>query len=715
MRRPALVAIATTILLTAVAGPWAIQRAGTESDGPEAVPFELVDLDDYSIGEFLEGDAPIERLAPDAWPAGVLQDPPDPEHEIPVPSGYSLGFDHYASPTQINLFLHELEADYPNLVEVFQIGETWQGRPILAARISNETGAQPLDARPAMYTDGQHHAREVIGMELTLYTLWWLVHHYGEDPLATYLVDTRVSHFVPSVNVDGNHIVLNDNEGWRKTANPTCCDDDSDGAVDEDAPEGFGYGAHRVDRYTFDDAWAAENPENPFVSGWRDHLLENANVGYFDGALGGTPKEIEQTDKDGDGRAWEDPLGGVDANRNYDWHWEEGDTNTRSSGYHGPEINSEPSTAAVRDHVMELPNLAVGISYHSGIDVILHPWGFSREEPLLDAEYFEIMGRMGSQLTEVHDIQGSPHVWTARGLYGAMGSTLDWLYGKRGIYSFSPEVYGGGGTTMIERIGETGAFTVGQSTAFGFNPRPEDLATHLDRWNPYALYLLAAVPNIELNSVERDGDDLVLTIGNDGLLPVDVFLNFTSAAFATYSDFSRLEHGQTTLRVPFTDTIGSGNTLQVEATLHVGTTPHQVEVAVWSFNMDPEGGMDMWAGQVVPFPDLASRFGGWYAGEKWATLEYTCLPGRPPASCPEPIAVTPRATATVGPTQTPQPFEPAWTTPEPRPTRTPWSLDEPPWRDPKSAPEPTASPAASFTASPTPIGSKIWMPLARNE
>lgn len=706
MRRLAAL-LATILMSAALAGLLALtgtKRAGTETAGPQPQPFEPLGLDDFSIGDFLEGDAPIDRLAPDAWPAGVFQVPPggDPD-EIPAPEGYSLGFDHYASPSQINAFLRELEADYPDLVEVFEIGSSWQGRPILAARVTNERHWQPIDDRPAMYTDGQHHARELVGMELTLYSMWWLVHHYGIDPLATHLVDTRVSHFVPSVNVDGNSIVLNDNGSWRKTANPSCCDDDGDGRFDEDAPYGFGYGAHRVDRYVFDEAWAEANPDNPFVSGWRDHLIDSSTVGYFDGALGGTPRPIDRFDRDGDGETWEDPAGGVDANRNYDWHWEDGDDNVRSESYRGPSVHSEPSTAAVRDHVLELPNLAVGLSYHSGIDLILHPWGFSREEPLPDAETFEIIGRMGSRLTEAHGMPGSPHVWTARGLYSAQGSTMDWLYGARGVYAFSPEIYGGSGTTVIERVGATGAFSVGQSTAFGFNPLPQDIVTHLDRWNPFALYLLAAVPNVELNAVERDGDDLVLTLGNDGLLPVDLAIDFATATSTSHAGTAeRLSHSQVTLRAPFSDTLGSNNALIVDATLAIGTVPHRVERAAWRFRVREDGSVEFKDGELVPFTDLGSRFGGWYAGEEWGERAYTCLPGRPPEACPEPIPVTPRPTATAGPTQTPRPFEPAWPTPPPRPTRTPWSLDALPWRDARTPiPSPTPGPTLDATATAT--------------
>lgn len=704
-----LTACAIALLLAlAVTAP---RLARTETT-PEPVRFDPVGLDDYTLGEFVEGDAPVEFLAPDV--AGALapaQAPGDPI-ELPAPEGYALGFDHYATPTQIEAFLRQLEADYPNLVEVYEIGRSWEDRPIMAARVTNEALAG-LEGRPMMYTDSQHHARELISMEVSLYTLWWLVDSYGTDPLASYLVDTRISFFVPSVNVDGNLRVLNDNQTWRKTANPTCCDDDADGAIDEDPPIGFGYGTFNLDRYTFDQEWADANPDDPFAQGWRSHLIGQAErLGAYTGALGGPQLVIPRGDRDGDGTAWEDPIGGTDPNRNYDFHWEQGDQDIRAETYRGPAPFSEPETDAVRDFVAELDHLATGISYHSGTDLILHPWGYSVEAGLPDEPWFEIMGEKGSELTEVYGFRGSTHVWTARGLYGAFGSTMDWLYGTRGTVAFSPEVYGGSGRALMQRVGTTGAYSVGNAIGFNFNPRPEDILPSVDRWRRFGVYLLAATPNIELNDARVVDGQLQLTVGNDGLLPVEVTLEVSGAGDAAPMTTTgiTLTASSDAWSFPIDGLTPQANRLMARAVSHSGGLAHEVEIAEWSFDLDPDGTVRLTQGELVPFVDLGAYFGGWRAGDpRFRDDGYACA--RQPCIR---LATAELPVPTEGPTQTPRPPRVvAWPSPAPRPTRTPWSIENPPWVEPPATttpggPEPTAT---ATTPVGVPVG-RAWLPWA---
>lgn len=691
-------------LLLALAGPRLTALTQTEV-APR--PFEPVSLDDYPVGELVEGDGPVERLAPDVRLAAPRQEGGD--AEIPAPRGYALGFDHYPRPDQIVDFLRQLEEDYPDLVEVWQIGESWQGRPILAARVANER-LPGLEGRPQMYTDGQHHARELISSSVPLYTLWWLVDRYGKDPLASYLVDTRNSYFVPSVNVDGSQIVLNDNQDWRKTANPTCCDDDQDGAIDEDAPVGYGYGTQSVVAYEFDQAWADQNPTDPFQPGWRDRLVgQPAFLGYATGALGGEVRSIEAIDQDGDGETWEDPIGGTDSNRNYDWFWEEGSQDPRSETFRGPQVWSEPQTRTIRDFVEELDHLATGIAYHSGVDVILHPWGYDNLVELGDAAWFELMGRKGSELTEVNGYRGSSHTWTARGLYGAYGSTMDWLYGTQGVYAFSPEVYGGSNRVGIVRQGETGVFHVGSSVGFGFNPPPDEILPAVDRWRRNAVYVLATTPNVELNALEVAGEELALTLGNDGLLPVrlEITLDGADGSPVTIADPITLTAGSATWRVPLAELARERNALRVAATLDVATVPHVVETAAWTFSLTEEGQVRLEEGELQPFVDLGAYLDGWGpADEKFAGDEYYQCRTGPCDRLPVPAFPS----ATPGPSQTPRPPRPLdGPTPEPRATRTPWSVDDPPWLDPTPTAE-GAEPTATLT--PGTRESAIYLPWA---
>lgn len=628
-------------------------RSTPFAEAPEAFR-GLPRIGDYGLGEVLEGSGPgIER-----FPPGALPDAPRIAAEEPLPApavGSPVDFRHYPSPEEIHAFLQGLAADHPDLVEVYTVGRSWQDRPIDAIRLTNERSPQPIADRPAIFIDAQHHARELISAQVALYSVWRLVDGYGKDPVATHLLDTRVIHVIPSVNVDGNAVVLSDNQNNRKTLSPACCDDDSDGRVDEDPPLGYGYGTHSLSRYVFDQPWADAHPQDPFVDDWRGHVIgQPETLGRFTGALGGERHPIIRVDADGDGRAQEDPLGGVDPNRNYDWFWEGGDARIASDAFRGPAVWSEPEVRTLRDYVSELSTLAAAISYHSGTDLLLFPWAYSETDPLPDAGIFDLLGAKGSQLTEVNGFPGTIRTWTARGLYVAMGSSMDYLYGHLGALAFAPETYGDSGVTGIERLGATGAFTVGQATGFAFNPRPELILPTADRWDRWARYLMAASPNIALNDLRQEGDDLLVVVGSEGVMPIRLQVSLITADgrrtdLAPQGD-GAVYAGQWRWRVPLSSLGASGNRVTAEAILASGTKPHRVELARWTFDLDPAGPR-LTQGQLEPYTDLSPHFGGWWAGPEWNAPRYRC----PEGQCPPEIVVTPPSLPTLpaGPTATP--------------------------------------------------------------
>jgi hypothetical protein len=613
-----------------------LRTEGPESPG--AAP--KLDIRDYGLGDVLEGDGPpLERFFPGGRPPAPIGLAVD---QIPAPVGLAVDFRHYPTPEEINTFLDELEARYPELIETYQIGESWQGRPIMAVRVTNEAAPGAVADRPAMYTDGQHHARELISSQIPLYTLWWLVSSHGHDRLATHLVDTRVLYLVPSVNVDGNALALADDQAIRKTSNPTGCDDDGDGVFDEDHPIGYGYGSDSWTRYEFDQAWADEHPENPFVGNFRAHLVGSpVYLGRFGGLYGGPRELIPEADADGDGKLNEDPVGGVDPNRNYGHHWDEGTTNCQSPSFRGPEVWSEPEVRAVRDFTAEIEHLATGLSYHSGVDLILHPWGWSTSAMLPDASFFELLGRKGSQLTEVNGFAGSPHTWTARGLYAATGSTMDYLYATRGAYVWSPETYGGDGTTFIRRLGSTGVFTVGQSTGAGFNPPPAEILASTDRWNRFAIYLLAATPNVELNALEVQGDELVIVVANDGLLPAEVSATLDGVdgqPVGGEGSEQLVMARRAAWSFPLAALRPTGNHLRVRVRQPVGTVPHEIERGEWVFSLTEDRQVRLDAGQTRPFVELGAFFpGGWWAPDGFDEPGRYHIPSTAPIDAVAPV------------------------------------------------------------------------------
>ena len=396
--------LAAVLLALALTG----EAPGLKAVPPEDVRFQW--LDEVEAGLFREFPHTLSR----PWSASPQRILPD---NVPAI------FMQYPTSAEVFSFLQDLESAYPNLSERFLAGISWQGAFIAGIRLGNEQQGDP-DARPALYLDGQHHGREAISSQAVLYAVWWLLDQYGSDPLATHLLDTRTVYAIPMVNPDGNDIWLTDDFSQRRNANPTCCDDDGDGLLDEDPANGMGFGTYRVYRYTFDEDWVIDHPENPFAPGWQSHLLGTVVLGVWDG----DDNPVPQLDDDHDDNRYgpnEDPVGGVDLNRNYDAHWELGEERVNQDTYHGPSVWSEFESRAVRDWVLSHPNILAAASLHSGADVILHPWAWSREEPLLDGQVYERLARKGSQLTECCGFLGTSHTWAGRGLYIAPGSTMD--------------------------------------------------------------------------------------------------------------------------------------------------------------------------------------------------------------------------------------------------------------------------------------------------
>ncbi|MEK7288082.1 MAG: M14 family zinc carboxypeptidase, partial [Elusimicrobiota bacterium] len=152
-----------------------------------------------------------------------------------------------------------------------------------------------------------------------------------------------------------------------------------------------------------------------------------------------------------------DGTRGVDLNRNYGGPGWGGDGASHDPGdetYHGPVSFSEPETQAVRDFIEARPNIKVLLTYHSFSELILYPWGHKYDpiENPKDRKIFETIAR-----TMAKDNAYTPQ--PASDLYLASGDTVDWAYGKKGIYAFtvelSPKSLGGGGfypgPKMIEK------------------------------------------------------------------------------------------------------------------------------------------------------------------------------------------------------------------------------------------------------------------------
>jgi hypothetical protein len=98
--------------------------------------------------------------------------------------------------------LDQIAAAHPSIATAkASLGSSIEGRPLWMIKVSDNPSTD--ENEPEVRFDALHHAREPESMQVSLWFLLWLVEGYGNDPLATYLVDHRELFFVPCVNPDG--------------------------------------------------------------------------------------------------------------------------------------------------------------------------------------------------------------------------------------------------------------------------------------------------------------------------------------------------------------------------------------------------------------------------------------------------------------------------------------------------------------------------------
>jgi hypothetical protein len=133
------------------------------------------------------------------------------------------------------------ESDFPAICDVFTIGSSIEARTIYAIKISDNVSVDETDEAEVLFI-GNHHAREVMSVEIPLLFAEYLLVNYGSDPTVTARVDTREIYFVPMLNPDG-HVYVELNHGgasgswWRKNRRVN-----SDASIGVDLNRNYAYG-----------------------------------------------------------------------------------------------------------------------------------------------------------------------------------------------------------------------------------------------------------------------------------------------------------------------------------------------------------------------------------------------------------------------------------------------------------------------------------------
>lgn len=126
----------------------------------------------------------------------------------------------YHNYAEMNAEINQRIAAHPNLISKRVIGKSYEGRDIIAVKISDNVTTD--ENEPEVLFTHHQHAREHLTVEMALYLIRELGNTYGTDSRVTNAVNNREIWIVPDVNPDGGEydIATGSYRSWRKNRQP---------------------------------------------------------------------------------------------------------------------------------------------------------------------------------------------------------------------------------------------------------------------------------------------------------------------------------------------------------------------------------------------------------------------------------------------------------------------------------------------------------------
>jgi hypothetical protein len=289
------------------------------------------------------------------------------------------GFPCYRTVEETYASLEQLLTDYPDLVSLTDIGDSWEkttpggliGYDIYSIILTNQATPGP---KPKFFLMAAIHAREYATAELATRFAEYLLTNYGIDPDITWLLDYYEIHIVPHTNPDGRKIAENGAYQRKNT-------DNDDGCI-------------------FSDYWGVD-------------LNRNSSYKWAFDNSGSSPSSCAETYR-GPSAASEPETMAI---QNY-----------VSSIF--------PDQRGINDDD-PAPDDAMGtfITLHSYGEWVLFPWGWEGN-PAPNDTSLETLGRKFGYLNKYLVCQsGEPGC-----IYATNGSTDDWAYGELGLAAYTFEI-----------------------------------------------------------------------------------------------------------------------------------------------------------------------------------------------------------------------------------------------------------------------------------
>ena len=376
--------------------------------------------------------------------------------EVEYEAGATLSFDRYHTVDVMYTWLQRWADRYPNIVELYQVGTSLEGRAIMQVTLTNKSTGSPTD-KPAAFFEGGRHSGEITSSESVLWLIQHLVESYGTDPEITRLLDRAAIYAKPQNNPDGSNLYLQTAQTNRSSVRPI--DNDGDGLLDEDPANDLdGDGIILQMRWRDDDGDWVLDERDP-----SGRLMRRAE----EGEDGEWSMGREGLDDDGDGRIDEDGVGGLDLHRNYVENWRPmpGRDHTGrgwTQGGAGEFPLSEPESRAVVLFALENPNIAVANSMDTRVPMHLRPPSTSRSDERMypqDLAFYEHFDSVGLSITDYPWAGDVYYTYSTRNNPDAQGSPLfghgpDFGYFYLGAIWYGDELWDGGAVGDVNGDGE---------------------------------------------------------------------------------------------------------------------------------------------------------------------------------------------------------------------------------------------------------------------
>jgi len=341
----------------------------------------------------------------------------------------AIRFDTYYRYEELTRLLTAFAKEFPQLVKLDSIGESYEGRDIWLVTATNfDTG--PADEKPALWVDGNIHASEVSPSSACLYFINKLTSEYGANADITRCLDTRAFYICPRINPDGAEWALADvPKIIRSSTRPYPYDEDAvEGLRTEDVD---GDGRMLMMRIPDPNGQWKPHPDEPRLMVRRDptetggayyRVLSEGTIDNYDGHLISVQPKKE----------------GLDMNRNFPWEWRQ-DHEQQGAG---PYPTSEPEVHAIVDFIARRRNVTGGVSFHTWSGVLLRPYGDrdDKEFPAEDLWTFQKIGEQGTALTGYPNVSVY-HEFRYHPKQVITGVFDDWLYDHLGVYGWTVEIW----------------------------------------------------------------------------------------------------------------------------------------------------------------------------------------------------------------------------------------------------------------------------------